>query len=692
MYRILCVIISFLTFTVARGQLRTDDELKEVAATFFADRASQQEGTSASKAYHPEEISLALQKENLAVGTDGDRFVVLAKGKDVEPVLGFSESAFSEHDMPPALKAWIDNTNSLLGEEAGAKMFVLPENRIPESVPSHVEPLIKTAWSQWNPYNAMVPHYIKSSDDDYTYLSDKGTYAEMPTGCIATSMSQLMNYYRYPAHGRGSHSLSVQQGNGTEEVLAMDFGKVNFDWPNMLDIYDYSYSFNPDNNTFTLEPDFTQKQVDAVATLMLACGIASDMKYTPKGSAAAMTIAASALSQYFNYEAHYVDDVTLLQNVMYKYLASSTPLITSGPGHTFIIDGYNESGYLHTNFGWEGVGDGYFLFPKMDKYEIEDFILARPANKKPTPTQLTAGTLGSSLSVIDNDKLFAVKVNGNLGASDFFALRNKGKQTLIETIDLGDATNNSDKFTSDLLSDIVFFNLSLPCNIRSIDKGAFTNNAYLSSIKIPSSVTSIGEDAFKSCTALSDLSIPSSVTSIGNNAFVSCRGLKSLTLPEGLKSLGFASFEHCINITSVTIPASLEEMDDYCFDGCKGITTVTYLAKNPMPIPSTAFYDYFGTDPHAIYDQATLRVPHGCKNKVKYLEGWKEFGNIVELPAADINNDTVVNTADVVGVYAFIEKGEASGFSRDSVNVNGDGAVNTADIVAIYNYIAEGDN
>ena len=691
MYRLLCVLISLLILAAARGQMRTDDELREAAATFFADHTGQQNGMSASKTYRAENITLALQKENLAVATDGDRFVVLARNKEMMSVLGFSESSYSEPDMPLALTAWIETTNTLLSEEAPSHMFEQKSLKMPESVPDHVEPLIKTIWSQWDPYNAMVPHYIKSSDDDYTYPSDKGTYAEIPTGCIATSMSQLMNYYRYPAHGRGSHSLSVKQGNGTEEVLTMDFGKVTFDWSSMLDIYDYSYSFNPENNTFTLKPDFTQKQADAVATLMLACGIASDMNYTPKGSAAAMTIAASAFTQYFNYDAHYVGDATLLQNVMYKYLASSTPLIVSGPGHAFIIDGYDESGYLHANFGWEGVGDGYYLFPKMDKYEIEDFILARPTNKMPTPTQLTAGTLGSALSVIDNDKLFAVKVTGNLGVSDFFALRNKGKQTLIETIDLGDATNSSDIFTNDLLSDIVFFNLSLPRNIRSIDKGAFTNNAYLGSIKIPLSVTSIGEDAFKSCTTLSDLSIPSSVTSIGNNAFVSCRGLTCLTLPEGLKNLGFASFEHCINITSVTIPASLEKMDDYCFDGCRGITTVTYLAKNPRAIPSTAFYDYFGTDHHAIYDQATLRVPHGCKNKVKYLEGWKEFGNIVELPAADINNDTVVNTADVVGVYAFIEKGEASGFSRDTANVNGDGAVNTADIVAIYNYIVEGD-
>ena len=63
----------------------------------------------------------------------------------------------------------------------------------------------------------------------------------------------------------------------------------------------------------------------------------------------------------------------------------------------------------------------------------------------------------------------------------------------------------------------------------------------------------------------------------------------------------------------------------------------------------------------------------------------------MELPAADINSDTVVNTADVVAVYSFIEKGNASGFSREAANVNGDEAVNTADIVAIYNYIVGGE-
>ena len=56
----------------------------------------------------------------------------------------------------------------------------------------------------------------------------------------------------------------------------------------------------------------------------------------------------------------------------------------------------------------------------------------------------------------------------------------------------------------------------------------------------------------------------------------------------------------------------------------------------------------------------------------------------------DVNHDGKVNTADVVAVYSFIEKGEASGITRDAANVNGDSSVNTADVVAIYDIIIKG--
>ncbi|MBP5629612.1 MAG: dockerin type I repeat-containing protein, partial [Bacteroidaceae bacterium] len=57
---------------------------------------------------------------------------------------------------------------------------------------------------------------------------------------------------------------------------------------------------------------------------------------------------------------------------------------------------------------------------------------------------------------------------------------------------------------------------------------------------------------------------------------------------------------------------------------------------------------------------------------------------------ADVNGDGNKNTADVVAVYTFIEKGSESGFTREAADVNRDGSVNTADVVAIYTAIIGG--
>ncbi|MBQ7742115.1 MAG: dockerin type I repeat-containing protein [Bacteroidaceae bacterium] len=67
---------------------------------------------------------------------------------------------------------------------------------------------------------------------------------------------------------------------------------------------------------------------------------------------------------------------------------------------------------------------------------------------------------------------------------------------------------------------------------------------------------------------------------------------------------------------------------------------------------------------------------------------WPEAGD----KPADVNGDGKVNTADVVAVYTFIEKGTESGFSRETSDVNRDGSVNTADVVAIYTAIIGGDS
>ena len=82
---------------------------------------------------------------------------------------------------------------------------------------------------------------------------------------------------------------------------------------------------------------------------------------------------------------------------------------------------------------------------------------------------------------------------------------------------------------------------------------------------------------------------------------------------------------------------------------------------------------------------------HGCG--VYVSEDSKEVAkNVVirSVKLGDVNLDGLVNTADVVAVYAFINYGAESGIDRKFANVNGDDAVNTADVVAIYSIIING--
>ena len=65
---------------------------------------------------------------------------------------------------------------------------------------------------------------------------------------------------------------------------------------------------------------------------------------------------------------------------------------------------------------------------------------------------------------------------------------------------------------------------------------------------------------------------------------------------------------------------------------------------------------------------------------------------ICDIIPSDVNGDRIVNTADVVAIYSYIESGAASGFIKEAADVNGDGYVNTADVVKVYDVIINGDD
>lgn len=151
-----------------------------------------------------------------------------------------------------------------------------------------------------------------------------------------------------------------------------------------------------------------------------------------------------------------------------------------------------------------------------------------------------------------------------------------------------------------------------------------------------------------------------------------------------MTSIGNHAFADCTGLTEITIPNSVTSIDYSAFWGCSGLKSVKSLSKNPFAVRDNCFSK-------DVYNTTTLYVLYGCKEKVKRLEGWRKFKNIVELPRQDLNNDGDVNTADVTAVYSFITDGVASGFDGEAADINNDGDVNTADVVAIYDYIIYGE-
>ena len=141
------------------------------------------------------------------------------------------------------------------------------------------------------------------------------------------------------------------------------------------------------------------------------------------------------------------------------------------------------------------------------------------------------------------------------------------------------------------------------------------------------SVTRIGALAFFYCSNLTSVTIPNSVTDIGQSAFCYCPALTSVTIPNSVTSIGKGAFRGCSGLTSVTIPNSVTSIGSQAFDEAD-IPTVISLIENPFNIMGkTSETRTFSLN---TFNNATLYVPVGTKEKYQATDGWKDFVNIVE--------------------------------------------------------------
>lgn len=345
---------------------RSLEQMKAAAAEALRSKAGV---ATRGGAATPEVLKQGQQYTVLGYGTGG--FAVIANDDSFDAVLGYSDGDFTSGNIPPAMLWWMEAVDESLQQklESGDTQTRATD---PASggYPARVESLVTARWGQDTPYNDQCP--------TYTYGGRTSRYV---TGCVATAMAQIMYYHKYPERGQGRKIYDfTSPDDGQVHSFDIRFSRFTYDWDNMIDNYKSGYN---------------ALQAEAVSTLMLHCGVSVNMNYNRSGSGAYSSDAANALEDYFLYSTKmYTRDIFTeneWMDIIYKEISASRPLLYGGAspvqgGHAFVLDGYDENGLVHINWGWEGDQDGFFEIGELNGYTVQqDMILMHDGNEPEIP-------------------------------------------------------------------------------------------------------------------------------------------------------------------------------------------------------------------------------------------------------------------------------------------------------------------
>ena len=292
--------------------------------------------------------------------SDDRSFVIAGADEKLPALIAYgNSSAFSADSIPDNLRYWLDDYKVKMSAALAKGVTLTSPTAMGTPV---VKPLITAKWAQEKPFNNDCNDIGQSS----------------VTGCVATAMAQIMYYHKWPMQGTGSHSYSYKLNFGGDIGVktitpSVDFSSHTYNWSTMQD----AYGVYVDEESGYTNASYTDTQAADVARLLHDCGVSVDMIYAGGSSSASSAKVPYALTAYFGYDC----GMSYLQKVLFSdeewaqmirtELDARRPVLYSGQtlnneGHAFICDGYDNAGYYHMNWGWQGMGNGYYLIVGTD--------------------------------------------------------------------------------------------------------------------------------------------------------------------------------------------------------------------------------------------------------------------------------------------------------------------------------------
>lgn len=358
MKKLLFIPLLFVTFCLSASPIG-EKRAREIAAQFFAQTTTTRaSAVELSLEWAGDDVNQALTRG--ATGdldealmyiynrADAQGFVIVSGDDNTRAVLAYSyDSSIAVDDMADATRWMLSSWCAQI--EAARESTIPPLNGgvIFDDVDDEMDELLyETAkWNQGEPYNRLSPNYIDG---------------KAPSGCVATAISIVMRYYKWPDCGVGTtpaYKIDREDDKQDWDVPANELGHA-YDWDNMLMEYHRG--------------QYSTQQGDAVARLMYDVGTAMNMGWAPGGSGAVTGYCQDRLPKYFKYSkgmrwlgsGSYTREEWF--SMLKKNLKDYGPMVGAGGGHAYVVDGYDKRDYFHLNYGWGGSADGYYYLPDND--------------------------------------------------------------------------------------------------------------------------------------------------------------------------------------------------------------------------------------------------------------------------------------------------------------------------------------
>lgn len=379
MKKIFLMLALLLPF-IASADNVSSEQARKVAETFFSTTVTRASGPSLTLKWTGNVPTRAAQEPAFYVfDNSSGGFVIVAGDDKVEPILGYShDGEFHVEGMPANVQYWFDFLQNGIAYLRTAKFTPSAEVQAKWSaLRSGIttrggtgvgggKQLETAQWNQYEPYNLAAKDWCDFGID-------------VVTGCVATATAIIMRYHRYPERGTGTLE--------DYEYISAKYGKRN------VKGFDLGHPYVWDNMPLTYSSRSTEAQNNAVAQLMLDCGVMVGMSYgdsSEGGSGAVTSRAPRELVEHMGYdpgyESLYRENVSTYNwiNKIIENIDNNCPVLMSASdgygGHAFILDGYDNNRNIRINWGWGGFDNGYYASPDFGGYNYgqQIFVNIKP--------------------------------------------------------------------------------------------------------------------------------------------------------------------------------------------------------------------------------------------------------------------------------------------------------------------------